>query len=151
MHCHSGYFVRFYIRNDCCGCCQNKQDGSRRISSLRRKTGWVFANFLARGLYYKVSNHLITKNKQVYHARNVNRWKGSVEPHPFIGLLVLDVINWFIFCQGLVIYKMNSSFHLQWKKYTFDCIGCRKNWYEKTITANQIATNYMTLQMSRKQ
>ena len=46
MRCHSGDFVRFCIQSDCCSCCQNKQDGGRRISLLRRKSGWVFANFL---------------------------------------------------------------------------------------------------------
>ena len=46
MRCHSGDFVRFCIQSDCCSCCQNKQDIGRRISSLRRKSGCVFANFL---------------------------------------------------------------------------------------------------------
>ena len=46
MRCHSSDFVRFCIQSDCCSCCQNKQDGGRRISPLRRKSGWVFANFL---------------------------------------------------------------------------------------------------------
>ena len=46
MRCHSGDFVRFCIQSDCCSCCQNKQDGGRRISSPRRKSGLVFANFL---------------------------------------------------------------------------------------------------------
>ena len=39
MHCQSGDFVRFCMRSDCCACCQNKQDGGRRISLLRSKTG----------------------------------------------------------------------------------------------------------------
>ena len=108
MHWHSGDFVRFCMRSDCCGCCQNKQDGGRQIFSLRRKTGWVFTNFLERWLHYKVNNHHITKNKPIYHARNVNRWKGSVEPRPFIGLLNLDVINRFIFGHGVVIYYVIS-------------------------------------------
>ena len=43
---NSSDFVRFCIQSDCCSCCQNKQDGERRISSLRKKSGWVFANFL---------------------------------------------------------------------------------------------------------
>ena len=46
----------------------------------------------------------MTKNKLIYYARNVNRWKGSVKPHPFIGLLILDVINRFMFYHGVVIY-----------------------------------------------
>ena len=45
MRCHSGYFVRFCIQSDCCSCCQNKQDGGRLISSLRRKSGCLFDNF----------------------------------------------------------------------------------------------------------
>ena len=97
MHCHSGNFVRFRMQSDCCGCCQNKQDGGWQISLLRRKTGWVFANFLEQWLHYKVNNHPITKHKPIYHARNVNQWKGSVEPCPFIGLLILHMINLFIF------------------------------------------------------
>ena len=48
----------------------------------------------------------MTKNKPIYHARNVNRWKGSVEPRPFIGLLILDVINQFILGYGVVIYHI---------------------------------------------
>ena len=32
-----------------------------------------------------------------FYARNVNRWKGSVEARPFIGLLILDVINRLVF------------------------------------------------------
>ena len=30
--------------------------------------------------------------------------KGLVKPHPFIGLLILNVINRFIFGHGVVIY-----------------------------------------------
>ena len=106
MHCHSSDFIRFCMQNDCCGCCRNKQDGGWRISSLRRKTEWVFANFLERLLHYKVNNHLITKNKMLYHTRNINRWKGSVVPCPFIGLLILVMINHFIFGHGVVIYYL---------------------------------------------
>ena len=38
------------------------------------------------------------------HALNINRWKGSVKPCPFIGLLILNLINRFIFGHGVVIY-----------------------------------------------
>ena len=78
---------RRFRKSDCCGCCQNKQGGGRQISSLGRKTGWVFANFLERWLQYKVNNHPVIKNKPIYNARNVNRWKDMVEPCIFIGLL----------------------------------------------------------------
>ena len=121
MHCHSGVFVIFCMRNNCCGCCQNKQDGGRWISSLRRKTGWVFANFLEWWLHYKVNNHPITKSKPIYPARK-RKWKGSVEPRPFIGLLILGMINQFIFGHGVVIY------------YTFE-ITCT---YTHTSWGNQI-------------
>ena len=46
----------------------------------------------------------MTKNKSIYHAWNLNRWKGLVKPRPFIDLLILDVINRFIFGHGVVIY-----------------------------------------------
>ena len=46
----------------------------------------------------------MTKNKPIYHAWNVNRWKGSVKPRPFIALLILGMINRFIFDHGVVIY-----------------------------------------------
>ena len=46
MHCNSCDFVKFCMQSDCYSCCQNKQDGGRRISSRRRKSAWVFANFL---------------------------------------------------------------------------------------------------------
>ena len=46
----------------------------------------------------------MTKYKPIYHARNVNRCQGSVKPCPFIDLLILDVINQFIFGHGVVIY-----------------------------------------------
>ena len=49
----------------------------------------------------------MTNNKPIYHARNVNRWKGSVKPRPFIGLLILDVINRFIFGHGVVIFYVS--------------------------------------------
>ena len=39
-------------------------------------------------------------DKPIYHAQNINRWKGSVKPRPFIGLLILDVINQFILVMG---------------------------------------------------
>ena len=64
MHCHSSDFVRFCMRNDCCGYCHNKKDGGWRISLLRRKTGWVFTNFLERWLHYKWTNHPITKHNR---------------------------------------------------------------------------------------
>ena len=32
--------------------------------------------------------------------------KGLGETSPFIGLLILDVINRFIFCHGVVIYNL---------------------------------------------
>ena len=41
----------------------------------------------------------MTKNKPIYHARNVNRWKGSVP----------SVINRFIFCHGVVIFFIMQS------------------------------------------
>ena len=47
------------------------------------------------------------KNKPIYHARNVNRWKGSVEPRPFIGLLILNVINGHE-PDGVVIYYIQK-------------------------------------------
>ena len=46
----------------------------------------------------------MTKHKSIYLARNENRNKGSVKPRPFIGLLILDVINWFMFGHELHIY-----------------------------------------------
>ena len=49
-------------------------------------------------------DYTINKNKPIFHARNVNQWKGWVEPRPFIGLLILDMINRFIFGHGVVIY-----------------------------------------------
>ena len=75
------------------------------------KTGWVFANFLERWLHYKVYNHHITKTKETYHAHNVNRWKGSVEPRPFIGLLILDVINrvYFWSCGSYLLCLYNNK------------------------------------------
>ena len=121
MHCHSGNFVRFCMRSDCCGCYQNKQDDGQWISSLRRKTWWVFANCLERWLHYKVNNHPITKTKPIYHAQNVNRWKGSVETCPFIGLLIPDVINRFIFGHGIVIpyLLIHFPFCLMLRRGTF--------------------------------
>ena len=46
----------------------------------------------------------MTKNKLIYHALSLNRWKGSVKPLPFFDLLILDMINQFIFGHGVVIY-----------------------------------------------
>ena len=48
----------------------------------------------------------MTKNKLIYHARNVNQLKGSVKPRPFIGLLILDAINRFI------LYLAVKSMHI---------------------------------------
>ena len=101
MHCHNDDFVRCCMRGDYCGCCQNEQDG--RFPCWEGKL-WVFANFLERWLHYKVNNHTITKNKPIYHARNVNGWRSSVEPGPFISLLILHMINRLIFHHGIVIY-----------------------------------------------
>ena len=101
MHCHNDDFVRCCMRGDYCGCCQNEQDG--RFPCWEGKL-WVFANFLERWLHYKVNNHTITKNKPIYHARNVNGWRSSVEPGPFISLLILNMINRLIFHHGIVIY-----------------------------------------------
>ena len=42
----------------------------------------------------------MTKNKPIYHARNV-------KPRPFIDLLILDVINRFIFGHGVLIYYLH--------------------------------------------
>ena len=128
MHCHSGGFIRFCMRSDCCSCCQNNQDGGRRISSLRRKTGWVCANFLERWLHYKVNNHPITKHKPIYHARNIDRWKGSVESRPFIDLLILDVINRFIFGHGVVIYYVFYMYTCTWYE-----TGNLMAWYTQTL------------------
>ena len=104
MHCHSGDFIRSCMRSDCCGYCQNKQDGGRRVSSLKRKTRSVFANFLEKWLHYKVNKYPMTKNKPIYHARNLSPWKGSVKPRPFVCLLILEVINRFIFGHRVLIY-----------------------------------------------
>ena len=41
------------------------------------------------------NNQTMTKNKPI-----------SVKPRPFIGLLILDVINQFIFGHGVVIYYL---------------------------------------------
>ena len=46
----------------------------------------------------------MTKNKPIYHAWNVNRWKDLVKPRPFVDLQILNVINQFIFGDGVVIY-----------------------------------------------
>ena len=83
MHRHCGNFVRFCMRSDCCGCCQNKQDGGWQISLLRRKTGWVFANFLKRWLHYKVNNQPITKNKTDLSCSECKPMKGLDRTSPF--------------------------------------------------------------------
>ena len=83
MHCHSGDFVRSCMRSDCCGYCQNKQDDGWWVSSLRWKTRWVFVNFLEKWLHYKVNKYLMTKNKLIYRAQNVNRWKETSPFHRF--------------------------------------------------------------------
>ena len=77
-----------------------------RFPRWEGKQGEFFANFLEWWLHYKVNNHHITKNKLIYRARNVNQWKGLVEPRPFIGLLILDVITPYIFGHGVVIYYL---------------------------------------------
>ena len=69
--------------------------------------------------YITTHNPPITENKLIYHAQNVNRWKGSVEPRSFIGLLILDMINRFIFAHGhgVVIYYVlwiNTFKHSEW-------------------------------------
>ena len=82
--------------------------GGRRILSLSRKTGWGFANFRDRWLHYKVNNHTITKTKTKTDLSRLERkpMKGLGGPHPFIGLLILDVINRFIFGHGIIIYYL---------------------------------------------
>ena len=55
----------------------------------------------------------MTKNKPIYHTRNVNRWKGSVKPRPFIGLLIIDVINRFIFGHKVLIYYLHSNNYIE--------------------------------------
>ena len=109
IHCHSGDFVRFCMRSDYCGCCQiNKitDDGFPRREGKEGKFLLIFSND------YKVNNHPITKNKPIYHARNVNRWKGSVDPRPFICSLILDGINWFIFWSwGSYLLFVTTSQH----------------------------------------
>ena len=109
MHCHSGDFIKSCMWSDCCGYCQNKQDGGWWVFSLRRKTRWVFVNFLEKWLHYKVNKYPMTKNKPIYRTRNINRWKGSVKPRPFIGLLILNVINLFIFGHGVLIYYIKPQ------------------------------------------
>ena len=79
----------------------------------------------------------MTENKPIYHARNVNWWKGSVQPRPFISLLILDFLRdgwdiWglqclklilvllFFFGHGVVIYYLQCSMKMFcnrfWKK-----------------------------------
>ena len=41
--------------------------------------------------------------------------KGSVKPHPFIGLLIIDVMNRFIFGHGVVIYYLSHNDALLYK------------------------------------
>ena len=99
---------------------------------LLYKTGWDFANFLERWLHYESNYHPITKTKPIYHARNVNRWKGFVVPRPFIGLLILDVINRFIFGHGVVIYYLYfKHFTSEGHPYTIKILTIR--WYYSLI------------------
>ena len=72
MHCYSCDIVRFCMRSECSGCCQNKQDGR---SEKENRASFFFANFLEQWLHYKVNNHPVAKNKPIYHAWNVKSMK----------------------------------------------------------------------------
>ena len=91
---------------------------------LEGKQGKFCFFFQEKKLHYKLNNYHMTKNIPIYHARNVNRWKGSVKPRPFIGLLIFDVINRFIFCHGVVIYYVLEGF-MGCKLHIFEVYGAK--------------------------
>ena len=45
----------------------------------------------------------------VIQIRNVKSMEKSVQPRPFVDFLILDVINWFIFGHGVLIYYFQKS------------------------------------------
>ena len=50
----------------------------------------------------------MTKTKTDLSRSERKPMKGLVEPRPFIGLLILDLINQFIFGHGVVIYYLHG-------------------------------------------
>ena len=69
-----------------------------RVFAVRIKKVWVLSYPLR--AHYKVNNYPLIKNKPIYHAQNVNRWKGLSNLDLSIDLLILDVINRFILVMG---------------------------------------------------
>ena len=92
MHCHSSHFIRFCMRSDAVAAIKINKMAYSGFPCWEGEQGEVLL------IFSKVNKNPLTKNKPIYQARNVSRWKGSVEPRTYIGLLILDVINRFITC-----------------------------------------------------
>ena len=117
MYCHSGDFIRFYMWSDCCGCCQNKQDGGRQISSQRRETGWVFANRFTnprrdKSVYWLWGSYLlcITVTYDWKHTKRVSKYSYTKY---WTRKLFLHCHPWW---QGLQCLVHKRNMNLLWSK-----------------------------------
>ena len=80
---------------------------NKMVADRKQTAMLVFARCFENRLFCKVNKSLMTKHALIYHARNIN--KCSVKPRPFNVLLIIDVINWYMFHHMLHI---NNIYHV---------------------------------------